>query len=611
MSPHLLQAANAGAEFRATLKQTDGFQRTKWFDTLQKSVKPAVLAVVMAAGATGCSTMSDRAMSGLADINMGGSTSGVSENVQIASDTPYGKMVAEVTDLDNLPRHELADLIQNRQPAERLDHIPEIEVTDLAAQVAENFGFTAGVLDEPKALLNPFQPNKQVQVSQSQDWSANLGIATDGFGMGFLYKIPGTPNPFALNGNHIPGAVDSFDDPSQTAHVIVPERMEGSLWDDAVTGVSERNIAFTLFHELAHTTFHQEMMLYGGENPANESVEDAFLQTYKIQVEAHSNVAASMAIYKAYDMSPEAFQDFLTTLEGRDNMRALGGGMSGAPEDNNGLSMYRSSQGVEVLSELVERDPHFLKNLSYEAIPLVAYDIVEKAGYFHNAAELIANTMPDQTSYDFSHSNSRHDSQLIQAVRDYLPVGSEAHIYADYLERDWQTHSAIKTLHGVSSALSAFAMLGGDYNGERDVQSGARAVDSLTHLPDVQSVLGQHIAELKAAQNAGLTPEAARSISQSMDSVLAGLPTIQDLSAQRMSAIELIQEALVNMSETAKQADPSSVVAHGSGESATDIASYIQSVYGDQYFRSVSASPNLDVPGHDEDEDRLSMSPGQ
>lgn len=591
MNQHLLKAATTGDQFRETLRGTESFGRTKWFDTLRGAAKPAVLALAMAAGATGCSTMSNQALGSLDSMD---------------GQSPYTSMVQEAAELNSLPRQELAERIKDRQPSASLAHLEQVDVTDIAAQLADRNGYTTELLADPKALVNPFQPHKPVQLSQNKDWSTTFDIATGGFGMGYLMRGPGAGSPFALNGNHVEGAVASFDDPTEQSHIVVPERVTGSQWSNDRFGVSERDVAFTLYHELAHTTFHQEMMLYGGADPANTSVGEAYAETYKIQVESHANIAASMAIYKAYDMSPESFQEVLDTLKGRDDLNVLNGGMSGAPGESNGLSKYRSSKAVDVLSELVERDPDFLKNLSYEAMPLMAQDIVGKAGYFHNAAELIAETSAVYGPWGFDALDEREDSLLVEDVKRYLPDDSPASTSADHLVNIWKTHKAIEAIKDVNSALLAHAMLGSGGPDNRELAASVKTAGQLQGTPDLKSLIQDQMAEIKASQGAGLSDTQARSIHFNLAKIIEQLPSEGELSLQREATVEVLQEHLAHMSDRAKQADSSSVVAAGTGESAEDIAKYVQSVYGNSYFQT----PGSAAPDDTDDDDRVAAAPG-
>lgn len=80
-------AEEAGNKFRGQLGKTEGFDLTKWFGGISRCTKPAVLAIAVASGATGCSSLSKQALD--------------------HQQTPYQAMSAEAQTMDRMAPHEL------------------------------------------------------------------------------------------------------------------------------------------------------------------------------------------------------------------------------------------------------------------------------------------------------------------------------------------------------------------------------------------------------------------------------------------------------------------------------------------------------------------------
>ena len=153
MWDNLDAAEQSGELFRDRLSQTEGFNFTKWFDGVSRYVKPAVLAVAVASGATGCANMAQQALG--------------------KQHTPYQSMVAEAQELDAMPKSELRNIIEGRTHTNLFDHLERKTITELASQISQSPGMAVNLGGE-LALENPFVTGQLIQVSENDDWSANM-----------------------------------------------------------------------------------------------------------------------------------------------------------------------------------------------------------------------------------------------------------------------------------------------------------------------------------------------------------------------------------------------------------------------------------------------------
>lgn len=218
-------------------------------------------------------------------------------------------MVAEAQALDSLPRDQLMTQIAARPHTHRFDELPTITVEALARGIADH-PEKRPPLETAKTIESPFTPGKRVRVSINSDWSANFDMGIkDGLGWSYLINTPRMDAPHAINANNnIQGKIDSFQDPALPSYIVLPEKMLHTTWGFGTKATPEERHAFVIYHELAHLHLTQEMALHGNSVTHNSLV-DAHRKTYRIFNEAHSDVSASIATLKAFELSPEAFAE--------------------------------------------------------------------------------------------------------------------------------------------------------------------------------------------------------------------------------------------------------------------------------------------------------------
>ena len=214
LKKHLKDAQKTGQAFRSTLKESQSFNRTKWFDTLASRIKPAVLALVVAAGATGCSTMAPQAMQ---DAQFPGG---------------YQNVVTEVAQLNTLPPENLKQVIESRQQSDQYKDLERVTVKELAQRLVDGGKDTAKVLDTPVVIDNPYQPGKLVRVSSNQDLSTNWDLMMN-HGMGGITDVIAIRNfhsPFAFNSNHASDEAKSLRADASPSFIVLPKIMTESTW---------------------------------------------------------------------------------------------------------------------------------------------------------------------------------------------------------------------------------------------------------------------------------------------------------------------------------------------------------------------------------------------
>jgi hypothetical protein len=572
---HLYDALNAGHEFRGSLRETVSLPRTKWIDTLSHSAKPAILALTIAAGATGCSTMTHHDL-------LTGSTG--------AAPTQYSNLVSEAAALDSLPRTELAQIIRDRPQANQYSDLEQITVIELAKRFEAAAGQTAAVLQEPVVIDNPFQPGKQIRISHIGDWSANWDIGVKEAGsLAYAIKLSAPASAFAVNTNHFDAANNtpekSLSDPSRQSYIVIGDstsHTRGSVKNSH--GNRIQGVTFSLFHELAHTTFAEELVLYGGANPASDNVAHAQSTTYRPLNEVHADLSAILANNKAFDWSPAELQQSIESLSMLSNVLTLGTGIDSIKHTKSTLD-YPNAYANRVLLELLDRDPEILKTLSYEAIPLVAYDIVKKAGYFYNAADFINKETLTNISADMnSPSAMENDSHLISAILQSLPDSGASSQAARDLAGVWKHTHAISTFEKMGNTLEAFAHFDNPNIKTRDLRSFASAVQYIDGYPDAKATMFAVTERLQATTRSGLSDNQSLVIAGKLRGAVKELPSLSELSDTRAKLLDVIRQDIKSNLDHAAITNPSFKVAQGSGQSIQQIASDIQTIYGNPYW---------------------------
>lgn len=589
---HLLNAVGVGRNFRSALQQTDDLPRTKWIDTLGRSAKPAVLAVMVAAGATGCSTLSGHHL-----VDDRG-----------ADESQYASFVDEASTLSKMPRSDLAQIIKDRPQADQYEHLQRTTVGELAAQLNKASGDTREVLSDPLVIDNPFQPGKLVHVSRNSDMGASWDIGVKEYGS-ILYAlgVGGTESAHAINANHIYQADDepsrSLTGLSQQSYVVLGDQVAGGRGSAPTALNKDKDVqeyAFTLFHELAHTTFAEELALYGGANSDSDTAGHAHNTTYRPTNEIHADLSALMASNKMFDWSPEEMRASIEDLSDHSTMLTLNAGVSDRLSASSSTSDYAMAYSGRVLLELLEREPEMLKDLSYEAIPLVAYDIVKKAGYFYNAADYIDREVLTRVSSDMGSSSAmRNDMRAISSISMNLPASTKAYESAQALKDVWYKAQSNTKLEHLRGTLDAFVDFDGPEANPKTLRSFESAIQYVDGHPDSHATLRAIGERLQVISQNGLTQGHARAISQTIDRALDMVPGRNQLAQDRSELISEIHGDLQNHLDRAAYGDPSFQVAEGSGQTIEDIAIDIQEIYG--------APDWLAIPQDDDYSDAPSM----
>lgn len=568
----LKAAASAGVDVREALSQTSKFAFTKWFDCLQSGVKPAILAIAVASGTTGCATMTNNAQTNQASV--------------------YESMVAEAASLKELPRNELMERIADRPQSSRFDSLPTITVKELAESTANN-AERRPPLESAKAIDSPFTPGKRVRVSLNSDWGANFDMGIkDGLGWSYLISTPGIDNPHAINANiNTQGKVASFQDPSLPSYIILPEKMLHTTWGFGTKASFKERYGFVIFHELAHLHLTQELALHG-DDVIHDSLADAHHKSYKMFNEAHADVTAGIATFKAYNLSTEDFLARVKSLIQMQNHVIRESGLNGSPETNTGLSMYRASRAFEVLAEIAERDPQFLKSLTYEAMPVVAYDIVKKAGYYHNAAELILAEQSEKWPEISASPDAIRDLKLRQLIESHLPMTPELTQALDDLTNTSKHRLLRSELESFNSTLTSARIFPDMGIPERSVERLLATADyEIYPRADLAEWVNEHTSNVRSSADPRTLGENLNRLQQKIEDELANLPDDTEVMQQRAKAMLDLEHALAKLSRDAMTKDASSVIAQGSGEGPEMIASDILSTYRASYALEQAGEP--------------------
>lgn len=572
------RAEKSANQFKKALQSSSGFPLTKWFQGLSKAAKLSMVA--MSIGATGCSSLA--------------------HNPATSAHNTFSQMQAEAQQLDAMPRSRLGEVIQTRKHVQAFDHLERTTIEALAAKIGSSPGNSVP-LEDPVAIESPFTEGHLIQISRNDDWSANWERATQqGFGIAHAFSTLGIDNPHALNANFTEGAVHSFDDTSKPTYIVLPGQMSRKTWGFGTPSAETESIAFTLFHEAAHNHMTQEMVLHLGESEAND-VGEAHHKTYKILNEVHSNITATLAVNKSYNLSPSVLIERLDTQIAMENGHVLAAGMRGAPDQNNGMGQYRGTKAYEVLKELATQDPTFLQNLTYQEMPLVAYDIARAAGYHHNAAELLLEERLSDIDNGMEPWVSRSDSALLSALESSLPERAEIDRAIQQIKQAWKDHTSRNVYGKYAGDLNHSVENHDRFIPRRSVEM-AHAWAKMTRQggSDVAGIINAQAEATESETNPAKLFAVYRDTHEKMSSVLRGMPTSDQIKENRLNALADLKQTLKAMDQEARNADKSSLVASGTGQSTQEITDEIVSRYGD----SARLANDHEIP-----ENKVSLAP--
>jgi len=592
----LQQAAVAGNRFNDHLAESTGNQTTKWFKTIPRKLKGAMLAVMVAAGASGCATVNQE----------------MQAEPYVSPASSYQSMVEEVRNLESLPRDELMAHMADRPASKAFTDLERIGVADLAEQLAS---FQRGdreshpLADGPMRLQNLFSGAQPIQITLNTDPKgarvvAGMMTSDPDLVDVFTEGMEGLEHPLALTQRPADAGIDSFNDGVLPGAVMLPETIDhevarGLGWAPNDTPEHQaENMAFIVLHEGAHLHETQWMTIHGGDNPKDGRFLEAMKNTYETSNETHSHLSPALSLYKMYDLTPEQFMDRLDRLQQLENEHVMRGGLKGPQQNADKLGRYRAGKAIEVLKEIVERDPDFIKNLSYEAIPYVAYDITQHAGYYHNAAEMILATEMDRVASSLGEAQRRDDMSLIReafAVDKNYPAFMDAW---ETLDRVWSQKAEMDDYLALQAALEAYPETG-ELSDEfyearevlpEDTRSDLSEALIAAHVDSDPGDRDHYDAEL-ANRLAILKNQVNHTLNQ--------MPDRDTLDVQRADALLQIESGLTELNAVAQSSDALSDIARGENQPADQVAEIVMSRYQDSLEQAHYIADNYD-PNEDQ-----------
>jgi len=359
----LEKANSCGRDFRSKLNKEEGFSVTKWFGSISGPAKGACLLLALSGGLTGCNT------------------------VQFAGS--YTDLQKEAKMINSMAIEEMAEFAKDRGVENLEAKGGLVSFDDLANDLVENDGTYP--YEDPVLISNPFVEGQKFKVmnggsiSHQFDLMMDQGIRPANWvaslsGLTFVVN-PDHPNPSTKLG------MNSFHEPDRSLSIVLGEN--ASRYDWLPDQSNLENASFVLFHEMAHGHLVEELVMYDDHN--SDSFSD-FADFHKHAFnEVHANVTASIMNYQKFELSPQEFQERLSNLKAYADHDML----AEANGDGTSSYYYRTQKSIEVLGKIVEQDKDFLKDIPADQVPVLSYELVKNAGFYHNMSELLIEKYSD------------------------------------------------------------------------------------------------------------------------------------------------------------------------------------------------------------------------
>jgi len=535
------KASERGRSFKEKLSESEGFGLTRWFDGVASSAKPICLSLAMATGASGCST-----------INF------VANHDQLREDARL---------IEQMPPQSIAELAEQRV-AENPEGLPTLSVQELSQAIVKNrynVNLGSGI-----ALENPYVPGQSVLVVESGDVPAHLKLLADtGLNPSALVSTSSGSHAFAINTNlpqiDFSASRPGLHEQQKTSVIMLGDKLIPATWSYGEQ--PEQDIANALYHELAHvhTTVEMAALL------SSDSALDTLTASYREVIEAHAQTTAAIMTGKAYGLSTQQFRNMLATESELStalylNGEALGGVLTADPDSNS--DNYRPQKALEVLDEMIERDPDLLQKVDESLVPVLAMDIVRQAGYYHNKAETILEETMDRLPAHAIPAAEKADVYLQEQLKNAFPDNDVFNTRMQTLIDAWRAHKEFAFLERIGWKLERGLE---DYPVQEvweTADDAGRVFESVT--PDLTALVEHQSQRIRSGDvdRGG----ALREVITGIKELAEQRPNLDEMDVQRSELLADIKDELMAIHQGRVVGDSNAAAAQGSGDGPEQIA---------------------------------------
>jgi len=365
--------------------------------------------------------------------------------------------------------------------------------------------------------------------------------------------------------------------------IMMPDHMPGKGWTHG--GNLEQDIAFTMYHEAAHTHMIQTLSKYDLSIDADEA---GLSNESPYFVEAHADVTAAIATGKAYELSANEITEILEGEIAYTDQIMLGA-MPGS--DN-----YRSQQGYEVLVDMLADNPDLLSSIDEREIPLLAYDIVKQAGFDHSKAEVVLSSVVGELPEAAQADGYSQDRAALDQVNRAFPGNDILQEKTSALNTIWGEYNGARALGHLADNIEE--TLGYDLVADRQKTNMMATADQLADVHpdrDLATTIDAHVESVRngdvsfAQGMAGLAGDLREAVNQA--------PTLSDVNAERTEVLADISDELTYQYKQGLLDDPLSHQSIGTGGDASSIAAELMDKYNLHQFSDISnddrAAPSI------------------
>ena len=550
------KASECGRSFKKDLDKSDGFALTRWFDGLSSSVKPVCFALAMAAGASGFSAA---AMA--------------SEHDHIATDISIveistGDIFQEARQIEKMTPQSIAEFAYQRR-AENPDGLRSVSVVELSRSIVNN-GFEVDLGGGGVALENPYISGQTVPVYETDDLSAHLKLLMTGkSNFSVVNAAMKLNSPFAIQPNYFN---KSLDQQQKQTVIMLPDKLPAQKWTGGVK--PEQDVAFVLYHELAHAHLMQIVSPYASmldQKAAGQMID------HSLFVEAHADTTAALMVGKAFDIAADELREILRA----NSEIATQGFITG---ETLGHDDYRGQKAFAVIDKMLEEDPGFLQKIDESLVPVLAYDIVNQAGYYHNKADAVMHATIEGLPKHATESAIQYDVALHNQLSKGFPDNLELNDKSNQLMTLWREYVAGVTIDRLASqieeSLSGLVV-------EGDARRNLAVVEQFglqyaNQNPSLARDINERIRSVRSGEVS--LKDGLQSLAHSLRETGKHTPTLDEVDGERNLILSDITDELSYISAHLMARDATSSAAIGLAESPDDIAANLIDRYNLNQF---------------------------
>ena len=560
MWDYLEKAAERAVAFKQKLSESDGFGLSQGFGKLSQHAKPISLAVIMAAGASGCST-----------VNLVGN---------------HGELRTQAEQLERMAPELLVEHASQRR-ADNPDYMDSMGVREIAQAITQNGGVAN--LGKGVAVDNPFMPGQSVEMINANDVNGHVQMAAkNGVSISAITAAATGQGSFTYNPN-VPssdittkGGRSNLNEQAARSYIFLDSSMRaGEQWTYGKK--PEQDVAFNLYNELARTHITHEMAAY-----LNQSPMDTLRQKQEEFVEAQAHVVGTLMTAVEYDLSADELKTMINSERNIATQKMVLGEVLDSPIHEyldlkiGDREIARPQNAYIALSSMLDKHPDLLDTLEGPEVPIMAYDLVRQAGYPHNNAEVILENVLPGVPHVTEPTGRHYDELLGRYLKEAFPDSTTFGHNVLAMNTAWDQYQSAERIQAVATGIEE-NIAGADTRGEayQLIQRADYAADNRGRTVEtLEEAIEARRAQIQTGRET--VEDALQGLVGDMRHIADQMPDLADVDDVRQSALANIRDELVHQHQATMDSsnDSSAYFAQGSGRSPNEVAGYLLDRYG-------------------------------